>query len=78
MKLNGRVVGCKSPCLASGSPEYCCTGDHGGPESCSPTGYSETFKNACPTAYSYAYDDASSTCTCSGSDYLITFCPSGL
>ncbi|MCI07889.1 thaumatin-like protein 1-like, partial [Trifolium medium] len=29
----------------------------------------------CPKAYSYAYDDASSTFTCSGADYSITFCP---
>ncbi|KHN12734.1 Pathogenesis-related protein 5 [Glycine soja] len=53
---------------------YCCTGDHNTPQTCPPTHYSEIFKNACPTAYSYAYDDASSTCTCSGSDYRITFC----
>ncbi|KAL9233695.1 hypothetical protein vseg_008655 [Gypsophila vaccaria] len=72
------VVACKSACAAFNQPEYCCTGDHGGPQTCSPTQYSEMFKNACPTAYSYAYDDASSTCTCTGSDYLITFCPAGL
>uniref|UniRef100_J3LCG7 Phytocyanin domain-containing protein n=1 Tax=Oryza brachyantha TaxID=4533 RepID=J3LCG7_ORYBR len=36
------------------------------------------FKNACPRAYSYAYDDATSTFTCTGGDttYAITFCPS--
>uniref|UniRef100_A0A0D3GYC1 Thaumatin-like protein n=1 Tax=Oryza barthii TaxID=65489 RepID=A0A0D3GYC1_9ORYZ len=36
------------------------------------------FKNACPRSYSYAYDDATSTFTCPGSDtaYTITFCPS--
>ncbi|EMS65924.1 hypothetical protein TRIUR3_18424 [Triticum urartu] len=34
------------------------------------------FKAACPAAYSYAYDDASSTFTCSGAaTYHITFCP---
>ncbi|KAL2499336.1 Pathogenesis-related thaumatin superfamily protein [Abeliophyllum distichum] len=31
---------------------------------------------ACPRAYSYAYDDKTSTFTCVGADYLITFCPS--
>lgn len=75
---NGSVVACKSACAAFNSPEYCCTGDHGSPQTCSPTQYSEMFKNACPTAYSYAYDDASSTCTCTGSDYIITFCSSGV
>ncbi|XP_062160230.1 pathogenesis-related thaumatin-like protein 3.5 isoform X2 [Alnus glutinosa] len=71
------VVACKSACAAFNTDEFCCTGDHSTPQTCSPTQYSALFKNACPTAYSYAYDDASSTCTCSGSDYLITFCPTG-
>ncbi|XP_015884662.3 pathogenesis-related thaumatin-like protein 3.5 [Ziziphus jujuba] len=74
---SGSVVACKSACAAFNAPEFCCTGDHATPQTCSPTQYSEIFKNACPTAYSYAYDDATSTCTCSGSDYLITFCPPG-
>jgi len=71
------VVACKSACTAFNTAEYCCTGDHSTPQTCSPTRYSMMFKNACPNAYSYAYDDASSICTCSGSDYLITFCPTG-
>ncbi|CAL5205943.1 unnamed protein product [Lathyrus oleraceus] len=74
---SGSVVACKSACLAFNTEEFCCTGEHSTPETCSPTRYSEIFKKACPTAYSYAYDDASSTCTCSGSRYLITFCPRG-
>ncbi|XP_057543433.1 pathogenesis-related protein 5-like [Amaranthus tricolor] len=74
----GVVVACKSACAAFNRPEYCCSEDHATPETCSPTEYSELFKNACPSAYSYAYDDASSTCTCVGSDYLITFCPSAV
>ncbi|XAR64105.1 hypothetical protein NMG60_11024316 [Bertholletia excelsa] len=73
----GAVVACKSACAAFNSSEFCCTGDHATPSTCAPTQYSKMFKNACPTAYSYAYDDASSTCTCSGSNYLITFCPTG-
>ncbi|PKI43754.1 hypothetical protein CRG98_035860 [Punica granatum] len=72
----GRVVACKSACEAFNTPEFCCTGVHGTPQTCQPTQYSAIFKNACPTAYSYAYDDATSTCTCSGTDYIITFCPS--
>ncbi|CAM8904404.1 unnamed protein product [Rhodiola kirilowii] len=67
---------CKSACLAFGSAEYCCSGAFSTPETCRPSAYSEMFKTACPTSYSYAYDDASSTFTCSGADYTITFCPS--
>lgn len=73
----GAVVACKSACAAFNSQEYCCTGEHSSPATCKPTRYSEMFKSACPTAYSYAYDDATSTCTCTGSDYVITFCPTG-
>ncbi|PSS31361.1 Pathogenesis-related protein like [Actinidia chinensis var. chinensis] len=73
----GAVVACKSACAAFNRPEYCCTGDLSTPATCSPTHYSDMFKSACPTAYAYAYDDASSTCSCSGSDYFITFCPTG-
>ena len=73
----GSVVACKSACAAFNSPEYCCTGDHSTTQTCPPTNYSKMFKSACPRAYSYAYDDASSTCTCSGADYAITFCPTG-
>lgn len=71
------VVACRSACAAFDSPEYCCTGDHSSPSTCSPTTYSQMFKSACPTAYSYAYDDATSTCTCAGTDYVVTFCPTG-
>ncbi|XP_068655800.1 pathogenesis-related thaumatin-like protein 3.5 [Aristolochia californica] len=73
----GAVVACKSACAAFNTPQYCCTGPNYSPSTCSPTMYSQMFKTACPTAYSYAYDDASSTCTCTGTDYVITFCPSG-
>jgi len=67
---------CRSACEAFGSPEYCCSGAYATPDTCKPTAYSELFKSACPKAYSYAYDDASSTFTCAGADYTITFCPS--
>ncbi|XP_059453296.1 pathogenesis-related thaumatin-like protein 3.5 [Corylus avellana] len=74
---SGSVVACKSACTAFNTPEFCCTGNHSMPETCTPTHYSRVFKNACPNAYSYAYDDASSIHTCSGSNYVITFCPTG-
>ncbi|KAJ6816873.1 thaumatin-like protein 1b [Iris pallida] len=71
----GAVVGCKSACEAFNTDEYCCRGSFGTPSTCKPSSFSMIFKNACPDAYSYAYDDASSTFTCTGADYLITFCP---
>ncbi|CAD5174891.1 unnamed protein product [Musa acuminata subsp. malaccensis] len=69
-------VACKSACEAFGSPQFCCSGDYGNPNTCKPSSYSQFFKNACPKAYSYAYDDATSTFTCASANYLITFCPS--
>ncbi|OQV22080.1 hypothetical protein BV898_03925 [Hypsibius exemplaris] len=47
---------------------------------CPQNNYGRIFKtNACPDAYSYAYDDATSTFTCSSasgkaSGYIISFC----
>ncbi|EEF28230.1 thaumatin-like protein 1 [Ricinus communis] len=67
---------CKSACEAFGSPEYCCSGAFNTPATCKPSVYSEMFKSACPRSYSYAYDDATSTFTCTGADYTVTFCPS--
>ncbi|KAF3324704.1 thaumatin-like protein 1 [Carex littledalei] len=72
---NGKVVGCKSACLAFGTDQYCCTGSYANPNTCKSTVYSSVFKKACPQAYSYAYDDGTSTFTCVGANYLITFCP---
>ncbi|KAM7523118.1 hypothetical protein LguiA_013020 [Lonicera macranthoides] len=73
---NGAAVGCKSACLAFKTPQYCCTGSFDTPQTCPPTNYSMFFKQRCPQAYSFAYDDHSSTFTCTGSPtYAITFCP---
>ncbi|CAN0875034.1 Thaumatin-like protein 1a [Linum grandiflorum] len=73
---DGRVVGCKSACAALNQPQYCCTGQFDKPETCPPTDLSRFFKDRCPEAYSYAYDDQTSTFTCpTGQNYLITFCP---
>jgi hypothetical protein len=71
----GQVVGCLSACERFRSDEFCCAGAHNTPATCPPFSYSRTFKAACPTAYSYAYDDATSTFTCKGEDYAIWFCP---
>ncbi|KAL3686214.1 hypothetical protein R1sor_004236 [Riccia sorocarpa] len=43
-----------------------------------PTAGTQQFKTACPTAYSYNFDDETSTYTCgTGSNYEVEFCPSG-
>lgn len=70
-------VACKSACEAFRQPQYCCNGAYSTPDLCKPSSYSQIFKSACPHAYSYAYDDKTSTFTCgSGPDYTVTFCPS--
>lgn len=67
-------VACKSACEAFGEAEYCCSGAYATPDTCKPSQYSEMFKAACPRAYSYAYDDGTSTFTCASADYVLTFC----
>jgi hypothetical protein len=79
----GRVVACMSACEAFNTDQYCCRGAFNTPATCKsstwPVNYPAFFKAACPTAYSYAYDDNSSTYTCNNPlpNYTITFCPSG-
>lgn len=49
-----------------------------GPSCCPPTPFSLAFKAACPDAYSYAYDDQTSTFTCTSAKapqgYEVLFC----
>jgi len=82
LKVNGATVACKSACEAFNTDEYCCRGAHDKPQTCKssswPKNYPATFKASCPDAYSYAYDDLSSTFICHGNpttSYDITFCP---
>ncbi|KAH3856113.1 hypothetical protein DPMN_098693 [Dreissena polymorpha] len=75
----GGVVACKSACTAFNRDDYCCRGAHNTPATCPPFQYSRVFKSACPQAYSYAYDDQTSTFTCDNqwpgqTHYDITFC----
>ncbi|KAJ6405271.1 hypothetical protein OIU84_013275 [Salix udensis] len=76
VKSNGKVIACRSACDVFSTDEYCCRGVYGNPVVCQPTYYSKTFKQACPTAYSYAYDDPTSIFTCAGTDYTVAFCSS--
>nr|XP_043606539.1 thaumatin-like protein 1b [Erigeron canadensis] len=77
VKGGGRsgVVACKSACEAYGDPRFCCSEGYSTPETCPPTEFSQYFKHVCPRSYSYAYDDKTSTFTCTGADYIIIFCP---
>ncbi|KAK2993364.1 hypothetical protein RJ640_007631 [Escallonia rubra] len=73
----GKVVACKGPRLALRQDRFSSTGAYVTPSSCTPTLYSRVFKDACPRAYSYAFDDVTTSFTCDGgADYIITFCPS--
>lgn len=75
VRRGGRVVGCKSACLGVGGDRYCCTGQFGTAATCKPTSYSKLFKDICPRAYSYAYDEATGLKSCRANRYVITFCP---
>ncbi|XP_054824750.1 pathogenesis-related thaumatin-like protein 3.5 [Prosopis cineraria] len=72
---SGGVVGCESTCEAFGSDQYCCRGQHANPTTCHASYYSANFKKAFPTAYSYAFDDISSTFTCKANVYHLIFWP---
>ena len=72
---NGNVVGCKSACSAFGTDGLCCAGAHNTPDTCGPNEYSNAVKAACSDAYSYAYDDTTSTFMCQAETYEIVFCP---
>ncbi|BGP46893.1 hypothetical protein JCM10450v2_002744 [Rhodotorula kratochvilovae] len=77
----GDVVGCLTACGKwQTNEEYCCSGAHSTPDKCPPSGvkYYDWWKEACPIAYAYAYDESSGTAlfTCTKQvDWVITFCP---
>lgn len=78
LKHDNQAIGCKSACLAFNTDQYCCRGAHDRPETCRssdwPVNYPKYFKDACPDAYSYAYDDHKSTFTCKNANaYKIVF-----
>jgi hypothetical protein len=78
---------CLSPCTRYNTDQFCCRGAFGTPSTCvvanwaaSAQTYVNNIHNSCPREYSYAYDENSGgalqTCA-TGSNYTITFCPSG-
>lgn len=69
---------CLSACAKTGAASDCCTGSYNNPKSCKPSLYSDKAKLVCPDAYSYAYDDSSSTFILpTGGGWEVTFCPPG-
>ncbi|KAI1181249.1 Hsp70-like protein [Nemania sp. FL0916] len=69
---------CLSACASSHKPKDCCTGKYNGPDSCNPSTYSKYAKIVCPDAYSYAFDDKTSTFTVPiGGGWEVVFCPKG-
>lgn len=71
---DGRTVACKSGCVAYNNDQECCRGAFGTPDKCRQSRTAMMFKDACPGAYSYAYDDPSSTFTCKDANYVVQFC----
>lgn len=69
---------CLSACAKTNSPSDCCTGSYDSPKKCKPGLYSKSAKSICPDAYSYAFDDTTSTFIIpTGGGWEITFCPTG-
>ncbi|KAJ7633609.1 Osmotin thaumatin-like protein [Mycena polygramma] len=84
---SGYPVGCKSACLVdalagnAGDSPNCCSGSHDTAATCPPSGVTNYayFKDNCPDAYAYAFDESSGTalwtCANKAAAYTITFCP---
>jgi hypothetical protein len=88
----GGPNGVSGSCYSSGANASCCGCPSWSPDgTCQSTNsrwtapslpgkYAQVFKDVCPTAYSFPYDDLTSTFTCLGTSsantgYTVTFCP---
>jgi len=85
----GEIVSCISPCQKIDTDQVCCRGQYNSNQTCITSQWPNPYnlypplvKNACPTGYSFAYDDATSTFYCNSkpgspilTGYVITFCP---
>jgi hypothetical protein len=69
---------CLSACAATNSAQDCCTGSYNDPGVCKPSLYSQSAKAVCPDAYSFAFDDQTSTFIIpAGGGWEVVFCPPG-
>jgi len=84
LETTTEVIACMSPCVAFNTDEYCCRGEYNDPRICRgelwPINYTVVAKLACPTAFSYVFDQTTRQNTCrsrevDSSEYEITFCP---
>merc|ERR1711875_107000 len=80
VRKGGKRVACMSACEKFKTDEYCCRPPCcGKPETCTSdkweVNYPGLVKGHCPTAYSYAYNDKTSTFFCRNTDYTVIFCP---
>ncbi|CAA9960887.1 Thaumatin family protein [Pyrenophora teres f. maculata] len=67
---------CYSACAKNNQPQDCCTGKYNSPSACKPSEYSKNVKSVCPDAYSFAFDDQTSTFIIpSGAGFEVVFCP---
>lgn len=66
--IAGETIGCLSACSFFNTDAYCCRTE------CVPNEFSSYFKNQCPDAYVYGYDDIPTTVSCTNaSNYRIVF-----
>ena len=69
---------CYSACSKWNEDKFCCAGSYNNPDKCKPSYYSLQAKKICPDAYSFAYDDQTSTFIVpEGAGFEVVFCPSG-
>ncbi|KAJ4834452.1 hypothetical protein Tsubulata_007904 [Turnera subulata] len=71
----GHVVACKSGCEAFNTDELCCRGHYNSPQTCRASSFSEFFKRACPSTFTFAHDSPSLIHQCSSPRELkVIFC----
>ncbi|CAI2351910.1 unnamed protein product [Caenorhabditis sp. 36 PRJEB53466] len=71
----GHTIACRSACDALRTDRECCRGSFAAPDKCFRSDVAQTFKDACPTAYSFLFDDATSSFGCQhGAEYVVQFC----
>ncbi len=69
---------CLSACSKTNSPQDCCTGAYDDRSKCAPNDYATAAKLVCPDAYSYPFDDDTSTFIIpTGGGWEVQFCPPG-
>ncbi|KAI4308329.1 hypothetical protein L6164_031413 [Bauhinia variegata] len=71
---NRKRIACKSACLATGEPRYCCTGEYASSLNCPMNPYTEFVQKECPGAISYPYDSHKNFSCNGGIGFLVYFC----